>query len=145
MRMLANVPRTITSWLPRRAPYWLKSISGTPGSIRYLPAGLLVAIEPAGEMWSVVTLSPRYANAFAPTISLRVGACGWVARSRKYGASDIGAVRVELIRRLFGHRHRVPHLVAREDVAVLLRNMSGCRLARIVWRISSCVGQMSRR
>ena len=25
MRMLAKVPRIITSWLPRRAPYWLKS------------------------------------------------------------------------------------------------------------------------
>ena len=22
-RMFANVPRTMTSWLPRRAPYWL--------------------------------------------------------------------------------------------------------------------------
>ena len=29
MRMLANVPRIITSWLPRRVPYWLKSAGRT--------------------------------------------------------------------------------------------------------------------
>ena len=37
MRMLANVPRIITSWLPRRAPYWLKSLSGTPCADQVLP------------------------------------------------------------------------------------------------------------
>jgi hypothetical protein len=31
MRMLAKVPRIITSWLPRRVPYWLKSC-GAPGA-----------------------------------------------------------------------------------------------------------------
>ena len=31
MRMLAKVPRIITSWLPRRVPYWLKS-AATPGA-----------------------------------------------------------------------------------------------------------------
>ena len=39
MRMLAKVPRIITSWLPRRAPYWLKSAGRTWCSSRYLPAG----------------------------------------------------------------------------------------------------------
>ena len=29
MRMLAKVPRIITSWLPRRVPYWLKSTGRT--------------------------------------------------------------------------------------------------------------------
>ena len=29
MRMLAKVPRIITSWLPRRVPYWLKSAGFT--------------------------------------------------------------------------------------------------------------------
>ena len=38
-RTLANVPRTITSWLPRRAPYELKSSGSTPCSIRYFAAG----------------------------------------------------------------------------------------------------------
>jgi hypothetical protein len=38
MRMLAKVPRIITSWLPRRVPYWLKS-AGRTLSVRYLPAG----------------------------------------------------------------------------------------------------------
>jgi hypothetical protein len=52
--MFANVPRIITWWLPRRAPYELKSFFSTPSDSRYLPAGLAAAIEPAGEMWSVV-------------------------------------------------------------------------------------------
>ena len=50
MRMFANVPRIITSWLPRRAPYELKSAGLTPLEIRYVPAGLSAGIEPAGEM-----------------------------------------------------------------------------------------------
>ena len=33
-RTFANVPRTITSWLPRRAPYELKSARSTPCSVR---------------------------------------------------------------------------------------------------------------
>src|ERR1700680_2661083 len=48
-RTLANVPRTITSWLPRREPYELKSVGFTPWSTRYLPAGPFNLIEPAGE------------------------------------------------------------------------------------------------
>ena len=38
-RTFANVPRTITSWLPRRAPYELKSLRSTPCSTRYAPGG----------------------------------------------------------------------------------------------------------
>ncbi|MGC4080765.1 MAG: hypothetical protein QM736_01245 [Vicinamibacterales bacterium] len=56
------MPRIITSWLPRRAPYQLKSAGATPCSMRYLPAGLSFLIEPAGEMWSVVMLSPSTAS-----------------------------------------------------------------------------------
>src|SRR5699024_10142288 len=59
MRMFANVPRTITSWLPRREPYELKSRGDTPCSINHLPAGVSLPIAPAGEMWSVVTESPN--------------------------------------------------------------------------------------
>ena len=33
-RTLANVPRIMTSWLPRRDPYELKSFGATPWSIR---------------------------------------------------------------------------------------------------------------
>ena len=33
-RMFANVPRIITSWLPRRAPYELNSAGDTPSSTR---------------------------------------------------------------------------------------------------------------
>ena len=69
MRMLAKVPRIITSWLPRRVPYWLKSAGRTWCSDRYLPAGDDSLIEPAGEMWSVVILSPNSASTRASTTS----------------------------------------------------------------------------
>ena len=49
-RMLAKVPRIITSWLPRRAPYELKSSGLTPCSMRYCAAGDFFEIDPAGEM-----------------------------------------------------------------------------------------------
>ena len=61
-RTLAKVPRIMTSWLPRRAPYELKSLGGTPFDRRYLPAGLSAGMDPAGEIWSVVTESPSIAS-----------------------------------------------------------------------------------
>src|SRR6266480_3558230 len=45
-RTFANVPRTIASWLPRRAPYELKSSGATPRLTRYWPDGLVLRIEP---------------------------------------------------------------------------------------------------
>ena len=69
-RTLANVPRTMTSSLPRRAPYWLKSATATPRSLRYFPAGLEGLIDPAGDTWSVVMESPRTARTRAPVTSL---------------------------------------------------------------------------
>src|SRR6185436_3480028 len=69
-RMLANVPRIMTSWLPRREPYELNSCRGTPCSARYLPAGESNLIEDAGEMWSVVTESPSLASTRAPWMSV---------------------------------------------------------------------------
>ena len=65
-RMLANVPRVMTRSLPRREPYELNIGGWTPFEIRYWPAGLETAIEPAGLMWSVVTESPRSARTRAP-------------------------------------------------------------------------------
>ena len=50
IRVLANVPRAITSSFPRREPYELKSCALTPFDIKYLPAGELAEILPAGEM-----------------------------------------------------------------------------------------------
>src|SRR5215216_1638146 len=81
--MFANVPRIITSWLPRREPYELKSLRSTPCSARYLPAGESALIEPAGEMWSVVTESPSFASTRAPAMS--VTGAGEVAMPSKYG------------------------------------------------------------
>ncbi len=39
-----------------------------PWSISHLPAGLSRLIAPAGEMWSVVTLSPSTASTRVPWI-----------------------------------------------------------------------------
>jgi hypothetical protein len=69
--MLPNVPRTITSWLPRLEPNELKSRRGTSWPIRNWPAGAVGGIEPAGEMWSVVTLSPSDTRTRAPAMSPR--------------------------------------------------------------------------
>src|SRR4051812_2541968 len=82
-RTLANVPRIITSWWPRRAPYWLKSFGSTPWSIRNLPAGESFLMLPAGEMWSVVMLSPNSASTRAPVISVTGG--GVIVMPTKYG------------------------------------------------------------
>jgi hypothetical protein len=51
--------------------------------MRYFPAGLSVLIEPAGEMWSVVMLSPRRASARAPV--MLVGGVGSSDRPSKNG------------------------------------------------------------
>ena len=56
----------MTSWLPRRDPYELKSALETPCSISHLPAGEFSLIDPAGEMWSVVIESPKMPSARAP-------------------------------------------------------------------------------
>jgi hypothetical protein len=82
--MFANVPRIITSWLPRREPYELNSRGSTPCSCRYRPAGESFLIEPAGEMWSVVTESPSLASTRAPSMS--VTGSGSAGIPSKYGA-----------------------------------------------------------
>ena len=47
-RTFANVPRTITSWLPRREPYELKSLRSTPCSMQVLP-GRAVRLDRSGR------------------------------------------------------------------------------------------------
>lgn len=44
-----------------------------PLSARYLAAGLFLAMLPAGEMWSVVTESPRLSRHRASTNGFWVG------------------------------------------------------------------------
>ena len=61
----------------------LKSRCSTPFSISQRPAGLSLRIAPAGEMWSVVTLSLSTASARAPEIG-STGA-GSASMPSKYG------------------------------------------------------------
>src|SRR5690606_28428562 len=68
---------------PRRDPYELNSCRGTPRSDRYFPAGESGLIEPAGEMWSVVTESPSFASTRAPLMSAT--GCGSRVIPSKYG------------------------------------------------------------
>jgi hypothetical protein len=53
-----------------------------------MPAGEVGLIDPAGEMWSVVTESPKIASTFAPVIELPVPA-GVIEKSLKNGGSAI--------------------------------------------------------
>src|SRR6267378_1107591 len=85
-RMFANVPRMSTSWFPRRVPYWLKSTGFTLFETRYWPAGLAAGMDPAGEMWSVVTESPTDTSTRAPTMS-GIVAGGVGEKSWKNGGS----------------------------------------------------------
>src|SRR5207249_5724630 len=82
-RMFANVPRIMTSWLPRRAPYELKSLRVTPCSISHFPAGEDGGMLPAGEMWSVVIESPSSARHRAPVIGCTPGSV--MVMPSKYG------------------------------------------------------------
>src|SRR6516164_3742124 len=84
IRTLANVPRIITSWWPRREPYELKSALVTPCSFSQLPAGDDSLIDPAGEMWSVVIESPNSAIARAPWIAAGGGG-GVISKCPKNG------------------------------------------------------------
>ena len=84
--MLPNVPRIITSWWPRRAPYELKSGGSTPCAWSHVPAGDQAAIDPAGEMWSVVTESPSQASTRAPAMS-RIGSGTSVMPAKKGGSA----------------------------------------------------------
>src|SRR3954466_7455397 len=75
-RIFPDVPRIIASWWPRRAPYELNCSGLAPCSCSHVPAGLHAGIVPAGEMWSVVTESPRTAKARAPTTSVTSAGSG---------------------------------------------------------------------
>ncbi len=47
---------------PPSPPFFHLHIPTYPLPARYLAAGLFLAMLPAGEMWSVVTESPRFSN-----------------------------------------------------------------------------------
>lgn len=68
-----KVPLAITRSFPLLAPYELNSFSSTPLEINHLAAAEVLAIFPAGEMWSVVTESPKSTRQWA---SLTTGSAG---------------------------------------------------------------------
>ena len=74
--MLPNVPLAITASFPLLEPKLLKSLGLSPLLARYLAAGEFLGMEPAGEMWSVVTESPRLRRTWADLMGRLVGSSG---------------------------------------------------------------------
>ena len=64
---------------------WLNSAGSTPSSVSSQPAALLVEIDPAGEMWSVVIESASFSSTRASSMSVGGGGVGDMLR--KYGGS----------------------------------------------------------
>ena len=96
----------------------------TPCSTRYVPAGESGWIEPAGEMWSVVTESPshdEHARALDVADGARLAAHAFEVR-RVPHVRRLGLPREELA---FRHGQLAPQLVAREDVGVGVGEMLG--------------------
>merc|ERR1719206_1504185 len=63
----------MTASFPLLDPKELKSLGERPLLARYLAAGEFLGMEPAGEMWSVVTESPRCSKAWADLIGCLTG------------------------------------------------------------------------
>src|SRR5215831_16130057 len=116
MRMLANVPRIITSWLPRRVPYWLKSSGLTWWASRYFPAGESALIDPAGEMWSVVIESRNRPRIRASTMSVR-GAAAHAGEIRR--VLHVGGVGIPPVGDAAADRDPTPVGIALEHVGIL--------------------------
>ena len=115
--MLAKVPRIITSWLPRREPYELKSLLLDAVLVEVPRGGESFLIEPAGEMWSVVTESPSRASTRAPSMSptrLRLARQVLEERRLAHVGRVLGPGEAVALR----HLERVPALVALEHLAV---------------------------
>ena len=60
-------------WLPLLEPYELKCDFGISLDIKCCPDGALWGILPAGEIWSVVTVSPSSTKTLAPLIGTHSG------------------------------------------------------------------------
>ncbi len=104
----------MTSWLPRREPKVFQSTCSTPCSLRYRAAGPFLGIEPAGEMWSVVTESPSTASTRAPVMS-RSGARLRRQVPEERRLLDVGGIRVPGVPAPLGNLERPPGLVPLED------------------------------
>ena len=114
-RMLAKVPRIMTSWWPRRAPYGVEARAGaTFRSWSQSPAGDHGAIEPAGLMWSVVRSPRGRRRTRAPTISGHRRLIG-PHPGEEGRLGDIGRARIPVVAVALRDGQRAPALVAFED------------------------------
>ncbi len=122
--MLANVPRIITSWLPRRAPYWLKSTGCTPWAIEVLRRRARLG-DVAGRR--DVVGRDRVAEQREHT---RAADVGHRARRHRHAVevrriAHVRGSRLPLVDLAFRHLERVPVLVAGEDARVSLLEHRG--------------------
>ena len=113
-RMLANVPRIITSWWPRRAPYELNSSGATPCAWSHWPAG-----DHGGDRAGRrdVVGRDRVAedgqDARPVDVADRRGLGGHAVEERRPG--DVGRGVVPGVAVAGGDRQRPPAVVALED------------------------------
>ena len=86
MRTLANVPRVMTAVVAAARAVAVEVPEGDAvARAGTWPAGELFLIAPAGEMWSVVTQSPKMPSARAPLISAMLPGC--IEKFAKNGGS----------------------------------------------------------
>jgi hypothetical protein len=117
--MLPNVPRTITSWLPRRLPKELKLPGVNALLYEVLACGHLRRDAPGrGDVVRRYGVADLHQDAGALYV-VDVRGVG-VEVLEEARLLDVGRVRVPLVEVARGHVHPVPLLVAGVDVGVLL-------------------------
>ena len=123
-RTFANVPRTITSWLPRRAPYELNARRSTPCSSRYC-AGGRVGPDRAGGRDVVGRDRVAEHDEARARRAMSSTAAGLARHPLEVGRqADVRRVGLPGEELAGGSVERAPALVAGEDVAVGARGTS---------------------
>ena len=146
MRMLANVPRIITSWLPRREPYELKS-RALDAVLDEPPPGRAVGADRARRR--DVVGGDAVAEEREHTRAFDVAAARAALRSDAFEerrAADVRRVGIPRVAVAGRRVERAPALVAVEDRGVVAAEHLGVEHRRRRPRAtSSSPGQMSRR
>ncbi len=124
----------------------LKSTGRTPRSISQRPAGPSFGIAPAGEMWSVVTVSPSSASTRAPcTSSTGLGARAIPSKNGGWATYVESATQANRPPAALGTARACHASSPSNTPAYCARYMSGRSARPTASSISSALGQTSRR